>query len=158
MRRLIMVVVLALAVAFSAMGAAMGPQGGSFAVGINLGLGTSAAVRYRVDGFSVNANLGYGFLDRYLSFDGWADFVVTEFDINDAHFRVAVGGGAYTGFLLDGSNAFGLAAIAPITLSYALDSVAVPLDVYFRFIPGLWIRPDFGFYYDAYVGALWRFD
>lgn len=158
MRRFIMVLVLAIVVAFSVTAAAQGTQPGSFAVGINLGMGASASARYRMDGFDINANLGYGFLSRYLSAEGWVDFKVTEFDVSEAHFWVTVGGGAYTGFILDGSKGFGLAAIAPVSLLYALDAGDVPLDIYLRFIPGLWIRPDFGFYYDAYVGAQWRFN
>ncbi|MDD3423209.1 hypothetical protein, partial [Sphaerochaeta sp.] len=129
-----------------------------YAVGLNLGTNTGVGVQYRMNDFDIVGNLGFGFLDGYLSFDVAANYKVTEFEIEKAKFDVTVGGGAYVGIPIESGAKLGLAAIAPVGVMYSLDNNDVPLDFYLRIAPGLWLLPDVSFHFSGYVGALWRFN
>lgn len=150
MKRFVIALLLALIVAFPIAAAS-----NSFAVGLNLGAGASLAGQFQMDKLTINANLGYGFLGGYLSADAWADYRVADFDIGDEHFWVTAGAGANVGLA---GNTFLLSAIAPVGVVYPLNNKDIPLDIYFRFHPGVKILPDLGFYWDAYFGAMWHFD
>ncbi|MDD3059036.1 MAG: hypothetical protein EOM32_08555 [Spirochaetia bacterium] len=128
------------------------------ALGLNLGTSASIAAQYRMDSFDLIANIGFGFLNEYLSAEVAANFKVAEFKIENADFDITVAGGAYFGIPLASDSKFGFAAIAPIGLVYSFSNSDAPIDLYLRVTPGLWIVPAFDVYYDGYVGAMWRFD
>ncbi|MGE4583494.1 MAG: hypothetical protein AB7C91_02510 [Sphaerochaeta sp.] len=158
MKKVLLALILVALVLIPVAAATEGTAQTDLAIGLNLGTSASISGQYRMDNFDIIANLGFGFLSDYLSVDGAANFKVAEFDIDKAHFNVTVGGGAYIGIPLSSGKGFGLAAIAPVGVVYNLENKDVPLDLYLRVVPGLWITPNIDFYYDAYIGAMWRFN
>ncbi len=157
MKRFLFVLVLVALLLVPVSAATGGVAKTDLAIGLNLGTGVGAAVQYKMDGFDLIGNLGFGFLSGYLSVDGAANFKLTEFTIDKAMFDVTVGGGAYVGIPLKSGQKFGLAAIAPFGVMYRLADKDVPLDIYLRVVPGIWILPKIDLYFDGYIGALWRF-
>ncbi|NCC64737.1 MAG: hypothetical protein EOM15_08790 [Spirochaetia bacterium] len=157
MKRVFFVLVLVILLLVPVFAATRGVAKTDLAIGLNLGTGASAAVQYKMDGFDLIGNLGFGFLSGYLSVDGAANFKVAEFTIEKAKFDVTAGGGAYIGIPLKSGQDFGLAAIAPLGVMYRLEDRDVPLDIYLRVVPGLWVLPKITPYFEGYIGALWRF-
>ena len=149
MKRIIIIAVLALVVVFPVTAAST-----SWAAGLNIGTGASLAGQFQMDKFKLNVNLGYGFVNKYVAADVWADYQVYEFNINKARFGVTAGAGANIGVA---QKAFGLAVIVPVGVVYRLENQNFPLDFYLRVQPGVAILPDVGFHIDAYIGAVWRF-
>lgn len=149
MKRILIIAVLALIVVFPVAAAST-----SWAAGLNVGTGVSLAGQFQMEKFKLNANLGYGFVNKYVAADVFADYQVYEFNINKARFGVTAGVGANLAMV---NKAFGLAAIVPVGLVYRLENRDFPLDFYLRVQPGVKILPDLGFHIDAYIGAVWRF-
>lgn len=129
-----------------------------FAAGVNLGTNAGLGLRYSMSDFDIVGNIGYGFLDGYLSVDAAASYTVASFQIEQAPFDVTVGGGAYVGIPLSSGTNLGLAVIVPVGLKYHMNNKDLPLDFYLRLAPGYWLKPSPYFYMGGYVGALWRFD
>ncbi len=158
MKKVLLALILVALILVPVTAATGGAAKSDLAVGLNLGTNTGVGVQYRMKDFDLVGNLGFGFLDGYLSFDAAANFKVTEFEIEKAAFDVTVGGGAYVGIPIKSGAKLGLAAIAPIGVMYSLDNKDVPLDFYLRIAPGLWFLPEVGLYFNGYIGALWRFN
>jgi hypothetical protein len=158
MKKVLLALILVALIVVPVTAATGGAAKSDLAVGLNLGTNTGVGVQYRMNDFDIVGNLGFGFLDGYLSFDVAANYKVTEFEIEKAKFDVTVGGGAYVGIPIKSGAKLGLAAIAPVGVMYSLDNNDVPLDFYLRIAPGLWLLPDVSFHFSGYVGALWRFN
>ena len=150
MKRILIIAVLALIVVFPVAAAST-----SWAAGLNIGTGVSLAGQFQMEKFKLNANLGYGFVNKYVAADVFADYQVYEFNIDRARFGVTAGAGA--NLTLVNNKTFGLSAIVPVGLVYRIDSADFPLDIYLRVQPGVKILPDLGFPTDAYIGAVRRF-
>lgn len=81
MKRILIIAVLALIVVFPVAAAST-----SWAAGLNIGTGASLAGQFQMDKFKLNVNLGYGFVNKYVAADVFADYQVYEFNINKARF------------------------------------------------------------------------
>lgn len=149
MKRIIIIAILALVVVFPVAAAST-----SYALGLNIGTGAGLAGQFQMDKFKLNVNLGYGFVNKHVTADVWADYQVYEFNINKARFGVTAGAGANLGIA---EKVFRLAVIVPVGLVYRLENQNFPLDFYLRVQPGVTVLPDVGFHIDAYIGAVWRF-
>ena len=149
MKRILIIAVLALIVVFPVTAAST-----SWAAGLHIGTGASLAGQFQMDKFKLNVNLGYGFINKYVAADVFADYQVYEFNIDKARFGVTAGAGANLALV---NKKFGLAAIVPVGVVYRLDNKDIPLDIYLRVQPGVLILPEVKFHIDAYLGAVWRF-
>lgn len=142
MKKVLLVCILIALVLVPVVAATEGASKSSFAVGLGLGSGLSITGQYRMDKFDIVGNLGFGYFSGYLSFDASVNYKVAEFSIEKADFDVTVGGGGYVDFPLHSGWSLGLAAFAPVSLIYHLNSNDVPMDFYARLALGAWILPN----------------